>query len=353
MTSDNEQIAPSGYVELLSQLKEKIRTAQVKAALAVNAELVRLYWDIGNVILQKLESGNWGAKIVERLARDLKSAFPDMKGFSLSNIKYMRQFAETYPDLAISQQAVGLIPWGHNVVLLAKVDSIEKRLWYAQKATEYGWSRSILTIQIETKLYERQTTSDKISNFIQNLPAPQSDLAQQLLKDPYVFDFLSVGKEAHEREIERELVKHITKFLLELGTGFAFVGQQYHLEVGGEDFFIDLMFYHLKLRCYVVIELKTTGFKPEYAGKLNFYLSVVDDLVKHPSDNPSIGILLCKGKNKAVAEYALKDVNKPIGVSAYELTEAIPESLKTSLPTIKELEAELEGVKELPESDES
>lgn len=349
----NEQIAPSGYVELLSELKEKIRTVQVKAALAVNAELVRLYWDIGNAILSRQSQEGWGARVIERLGRDLKSAFPDMAGFSPRNLGYMKKLAETYPDSEILQQVVAKIPWGHNVILLDKLDTIEKRLWYAQKATEYGWSRSVLTIQIETRLYERQATSDKISNFIQNLPAPQSDLAQQLLKDPYVFDFLSVGKEAHEREIERELVKHITKFLLELGTGFAFVGQQYPLEVGGEDFFIDLMFYHLKLRCYVVIELKTTGFKPEYAGKLNFYLSVVDDLVKHPTDNPSIGILLCKDKNKAVAEYALKDVNKPIGISAYELTEAIPENLKTSLPTIEELEAELEGVKESPESGKS
>lgn len=349
----NEQIAPNDYVELLSELKEKIRTAQVKAALAVNAELVRLYWDIGNAILSRQSQEGWGTKVVDRLAKDLKKAFPDMSGFSPRNLKYMRQFADAYPNREIVQVVLAQLTWYHNITLLDKVESSEKRLWYVQKAAQYGWSRNVMVMQIETRLYERQATSDKISNFIQNLPAPQSDLAQQLLKDPYVFDFLSVGKEAHEREIERELVKHITKFLLELGTGFAFVGQQYPLEVGGEDFFIDLMFYHLKLRCYVVIELKTTGFKPEYAGKLNFYLSVVDDLVKHPSDNPSIGILLCKDKNKAVAEYALKDVNKPIGISAYELTEAIPENLKTSLPTIEELEAELEGVKESPESDES
>lgn len=350
MANKNEQIAPNGYAELLSQLKEKIRTAQVKAALAVNAEMVRLYWEIGNVVLGRLQQEGWGAKVIDRLARDLKAAFPDMSGFSPSNLKYMRRFAEEYPDLLIGQQAADQLPWWHNVILMTKVTNMTERAWYAQKASEYGWSRSVLTIQIETKLYERQATNEKITNFGKNLPAPQSDLAQQLLKDPYIFDFLSVGKEAHEREIERELVSHITKFLLELGTGFAFVGQQYPLEVGGEDFFIDLLFYHLKLRCYVVIELKNTKFKPEYAGKLNFYLSVVDDLVKHPSDNPSIGILLCKDKNKAIAEYALKDVNKPIGVSSYELTEAIPENLKTSLPTIEELEAELEGIKEPPES---
>ena len=346
MTEDKEQIVPSCYTELLKQLKEKIQVAQVKAALAVNAELVRLYWEIGNTILNRQNQEGWGTKVVDRLAKDLKTAFPNMSGFSPRNLKYMRKFAETYPDKTIVQQVAAQIPWWHNVILLDKIDNTEKRLWYAQKAIEYGWSRSILTIQIETKLYERQAKNEKISNFSKNLPAPQSDLAQQLLKDPYNFDFLSVGKEAHEREIERGLVKHITKFLLELGAGFAFVGQQYPLEVGGEVFFIDLLFYHLKLRCYVVIELKSTGVKPEYAGKLNFYLSVVDDLVKHPSDNPSIGILLCKDKNKAVAEYALKDINKPIGVSAYQLTEAIPDNLKTSLPTIEELEAELEAIKE-------
>jgi predicted nuclease of restriction endonuclease-like (RecB) superfamily len=263
-----------------------------------------------------------------------------MKGFSFRNLKYMRQFAETYLN-PIGQQPVAQIPWGHNVILLDKLDSLEKRLWYAQKTIEHGWSRNILTIQIETKLYERQATSEKINNFGQNLPAPQSDLAHQLLKDPYVFDFLSVGQEAQEREIENALVQHITKFLLELGTGFAFVGQQYHLEIGGDDFYIDLLFYHLKLRCYVVIDLKAGKFKPADAGQINFYLSAVDDLLRHPSDNPSIGILLCKDKNGAVAEYALKDVNKPIGVSAYQIVESIPEPLKTSLPTIEQLEAEL------------
>ncbi|KAF0250508.1 MAG: hypothetical protein FD167_82 [bacterium] len=255
MKDNKEQIAPSDYAEVLKQLKEKIQTAQVKAALAVNAELVCLYWEIGNTILSRQNQEGWGKKVIERLARDLKSAFPDMKGFSLSNLYYMRLFAATYPEFEILQQVVGQIPWGHNVILLDKVNNTEKRLWYAQQAIEYGWSRSVLTIQIETKLYERQATSEKISNFGKNLPSSQSDLAQQILKDPYNFDFLSVGKEAHEREIERELVKHITKFLLELGTGFAFVGQQYPLEVGGEDFFIDLLFYHLKLRCYVVIDL--------------------------------------------------------------------------------------------------
>lgn len=346
MADNNKLTLANDYAKLLSQLKEKIHTAQIKAALAVNSELVRLYWEIGKTILERQQSENWGAKVIDQLAKDLKSAFPDMSGFSPRNLKYMKQFAATYPDLAIGQQVAAQIPWGHNMVLLDKVDTLEKKLWYTRNTLEHGWSRNILAIQIETKLYERQSTSEKLTNFSQHLPAPQSDLAQQILKDPYVFDFLSVGKEAHEREIENALVQHITKFLLELGTGFAFVGQQYHLEVGGDDFYIDLLFYHLKLRCYVVIDLKAGKFKPGDAGQINFYLSAVDDLLRHPSDNPSIGILLCRDKNKVVAEYALKDVNKPIGISTYQIMESIPEPLKTNLPTIEQLEAELETIED-------
>ncbi|MEW6738105.1 MAG: PDDEXK nuclease domain-containing protein, partial [Acidobacteriota bacterium] len=236
------------------------------------------------------------------------------------------------------------IPWGHNTVLLDKLDTVEKRYWYAQKAVEFGWSRNILVMQIESKLYERQAINEKVTNFKTQLPAPQSDLAEQILKDPYNFDFLSIGQEAQEREIEREFVKHITKFLLELGAGFAFVGQQYHLEIGGDDFYIDLLFYHLKLRAYIVIDLKAGKFKPEYAGQINFYLSAIDATLKHPNDNPSIGLILCKDKNKVVAEYALKDMSKPIGISEYQLMAAVPEPLKTSLPSIEELEAELEDI---------
>lgn len=341
---ENNLLSEATYIQLLSELKTKIQTAQIKAAVAVNTELIGLHWDIGNTILQRQSKEGWGTKVIERLSRDLKKAFPEMKGFSPRNLGYMKKLAEIYTDEPILQQVVAKLPWGHNVIVLDKVDTLEKKLWYLQKAAEYGWSRNILGIQIETKLYERQAISEKITNFDQRLPAAQSDLAKQTLKDPYVFDFLSVGKEAHEREIENALVQHITKFLLELGTGFAFIGQQYHLEIGGDDFYIDLLFYHIKLRCFVVIDLKASKFNPQDAGQINFYLSAVDDLLRHPSDNPSIGILLCRDKNKLVAEYALKDINKPIGVSSYQLVESIPEPLKTSLPTIEELELGLGNI---------
>lgn len=345
MTDQEKNLLPeTTYSQLLSELKTKIQTAQIKAALALNAELIRLYWDIGNTIWQRQKQEGWGAKTIERLAKDLKSAFPENKGFSSSNLKYMRRFAEEYPNLTIGQQPADQLPWWHNVILMTKVEDIQQREWYAYKTIEHGWSRNILEIQIQTKLYERQVVSEKITNFDQRLPAAQSDLAKQTLKDPYVFDFLSVGKEAHEREIENALVQHITKFLLELGTGFAFIGQQYHLEIGGDDFYIDLLFYHIKLRCFVVVDLKAGKFNPHDAGQINFYLSAVDETLKHPSDNPSIGILLCRDKNKLVAEYALKDINKPIGVSSYQLVESIPEPLKTSLPTIEELELGLGNI---------
>lgn len=243
------------------------------------------------------------------------------------------------------QQLAAQIPWFHNCVLLDKVAKPSEREWYIRKAIEHGWSRNVLVHQIESGLMRRQ--GQAITNFKATLPSPQSDLAHETLKDPYLFDFLSIGEEAHEREIERELVKHITNFLLELGAGFSYVGKQYHMEVGGEDFYIDLLFYHLKLRCYVLIELKAGPFKPEYAGKLNFYLSAVDAQLRHESDNPSIGLILCKDKNKLVAEYALKDIAKPVGVSEYSLVEAIPEELKTSLPTVEQLEAELAGEEQI------
>lgn len=265
-----------------------------------------------------------------------------MKGLSARNLKYMRKFAEIYPDFELVQQVVALLPWGHNVFLMDKIKTPEKRLWYARKAINNGWSRNVMVMQIEHKLYERQGKAEKINNFDLTLPKPQSDLAQEMLKDPYKFDFLSLGDEAQEREIEKELVKHITHFLLELGKGFAFVGQQYHLNIAGDDYYLDLLFYHLTLNCFVVIELKAGEFKPEYAGKLNFYLSAVDDLLKREHDAPSIGILLCKTKNRVKAEYALKDIQKPIGISEYKLVESIPEELKTSLPTIEEIEKELE-----------
>jgi predicted nuclease of restriction endonuclease-like (RecB) superfamily len=336
-----QDILMTSYETFLQDLKVRIRTAQTRASLAVNRELVTLYWGIGRDILERQQREGWGAKVIERLAADLRREFPEMKGLSRANLLYMRAFAEAWPDGEIVQQLVGQIPWGHNIALLAKLKASEERQWYARKVIEHGWSRPVLVHQIESDLYRRQGKA--VTNFQATLPPAQSELAHEMLKDPYVFDFLSIGEEAHERDLERELVKQITNFLLELGAGFSFVGQQFHLEVGGEDFYLDLLFYHLKLRCYVVIELKTGAFKPEYAGKLNFYLSAVDDLLRHESDNPSIGLILCKDKNRLVAEYALKDISKPLGVSEYRLVEAIPEELKGSLPTIEELEAELGG----------
>jgi len=330
---------PDGYATWLGELKRRIHSAQQRAALAVNRELVLLYWQIGRDILQRQAEQGWGAKVIERLAHDLRTAFPGMKGFSRANLMYMRAFADAWPDAAIVQQAVGQLPWGHNLVLLAKLKQPEKRLAYANRAVEHGWSRTILEIHIESRLLERE--GQAITNFAERLPSAGTDLARQSLKDPYLFDFLDVGQEANEREIESALIKHITQFLLELGAGFAFVGRQVHLEVGGDDFFIDLLFYHLKLRCYVVIELKGGAFKPEHLGQLGFYLTAVDRQVKNEQDNPTIGLLLCKSKNKVVAEYALGDKSQPMGIAEYQLLESLPEELQTSLPSIEQIEREL------------
>jgi predicted nuclease of restriction endonuclease-like (RecB) superfamily len=341
MPNDQASIA-EGYDDFLRDLKQRIRNAQVQAVLAVNRELVLLYWQIGRDILTRQQQQGWGAKVIERLSADLRSSFPEMKGFSRTNLLYMRAFAEAYSDEQIVQQVVGQIPWGHNVRLLDLIKDPTERLWYAQQTIQYGWSRNILVHQIESGLYRRQGKAT--TNFDRTLPKPQSELAQQLLKDPYNFDFLSLGKDALERDLERALIDHIRDFLLELGVGFAFVGSQYHLEVGGQDFYIDLLFYHLRLRCYVVVDLKMSDFQPEFSGKMNFYLSATDDLLRHPDDQPSIGIILCKSKNQAIAEYALRDLNKPIGVSAYQLQSALLEQMKSSLPTIEELEDVLETV---------
>lgn len=332
---------PDGYADWLVELKGRIHSAQQRATLAVNRELVLLYWQIGRDILTRQAEQGWGAKVIDRLAHDLRTAFPEMKGFSRANLMYMRAFAEAWPDSVIVQQAVGQLPWGHNLVLLARLKQPEQRLAYARAAIEHGWSRNVLNIHIETGLLER--TGKAVTNFSERLPAPGSDLARQSLKDPYLFDFLDVGKEADEREIESALVKHITQFLLELGAGFAFVGRQVHLEVGGDDFFIDLLFYHLKLRCYVVIELKADKFKPEHLGQLGFYLTAVDRQFKSEQDSPTIGLLLCKSKNKVVAEYALGDKNQPMGIAEYKLLESLPEPLQTNLPSIEQIERELQG----------
>ena len=329
------------YLDILDQLKLEIRTARLRATLAVNTELLQLYWRVGTIILKQQQSQGWGAKVIQKLSEDIRKSFPDLQGFSSRNLLYMRQFAAIYPAPEFTQLPVAQLPWAHQVILLDKVKEKPEREFYIQKAIENGWSRDVLSLQIKSNLYQRQGSS--LTNFEQKLPATQSDLAHQLLKDPYIFDFLSLTEDYQEKDLESALTQHITKFLLELGAGFAFVGRQYHLEVGGQDFYLDLLFYHLKLRSYVVIELKKGKFLPEYAGKLNFYLSVVDDVLRTEQDQPSIGLLICQDKNKVVAEYALKNINKPIGVSEYQLIESIPENLKGSLPSIEELERELKA----------
>lgn len=334
---------PPGYAAILEELKDQIRKARTKAALAVNRELVLLYWRIGGQILKQQHEERWGSKVIDRLSLDLRREFPEMKGLSQRNLKYMRAFYEAYPDEAIVQQLAAQIPWFHNCVLLDKVKSQEERIWYLRQIISQGWSRNVLVHQIESGVYHRQGRA--VANFERTLPAPQSELARQILKDPYNFDFLTLGREAQERDLEAALLSHLQEFLLELGVGFAFVGSQYHLEVGDQDFYIDLLFYHLNLRCFVVIDLKISEFQPEFAGKMNFYLSAVDDLLRHEEDGPSIGIVLCKEKNRVIVEYALKGINKPLGVADYQLSKALPEGLKGSLPSIEELEAELEGAK--------
>lgn len=337
--SENRALTPAGYDELLRTLKERIRTAQVRAALSVNRELVMLYWGIGREILARQEQEGWGTKVIPQLATDLQREFPQIRGLSPRNLGYMKAFAEAWPDEAILQQLVAKLPWGHNVRILDMVKTPEERLWYVQTAIQNAWSRNVLVMQIESGLYRRQGKAT--TNFELTLPAPQSDLAQQLIKDPYNFDFLTLTADAQERDLERGLLEHLRRFLIELGVGFAFVGSQYPIEVGGEEFRIDLLFYHLRLRCFVVLDLKMKSFKPEYAGKMNFYLSAVDAQLKHSSDQPSIGIILCKGKNQVVVEYALRDTSKPMGVSEFRMLEQLPEQLKANLPTIEELEAEL------------
>ncbi|MFH1824258.1 MAG: PDDEXK nuclease domain-containing protein [Candidatus Firestonebacteria bacterium] len=334
-------MAIQSYVTVLEELKTKIRQAQQKASLSVNKELILLYWDIGNTILEQQKNQGWGAKVIDHLSKDLTMSFSNMKGFSPRNLKYMRKFAESYSNKSFVQQLVAQIPWGHNVRILDYVENHKERIWYINQTIKNGWSRNVLVHQIESRLYQRQKGDHKITNFKRTLPLPQSDLAQQTIKDPYVFDFLNITQDVKELELHKGLVQHITKFLLELGAGFAFVGSQHHIEVSGKDFYIDLLFYHLKLRCYVIVELKTGEFKPEYAGQLNFYLSAVDSQIKSKNDNPTIGIILCKKKDKIIVEYALRSMAKPMGVSEYKLSRTIPEKLRKALPTAKEIEVEL------------
>ena len=327
------------YLDLVQSIKQEIQSAQYRAALNVNRELICLYYDIGSAIN---EHKTWGNKFIENLATDIRLAFPEAKGYSVRNLKYMAKFATTYPDREFVQTVSAQIPWSHNVAILDKVKTEEQREWYIRKTAENGWSHSVLVHQIESNLYERQVIANKVNIFETHLASPQSELAAQTMKDPYVFDFIPFKEDMMERDIEQALVKDVTKLLLELGTGFAFLGNQYHLNVGGDDFYIDLLFYNLNLRCYVVIELKTGEFKPEYAGQLNFYLSAVDGILKKENDHPSIGLLLCKSKNDLVAEYALKDMSKPMGVSAYKVTSSLPEELQRQLPSIEDIEKRIQ-----------
>jgi Uncharacterized conserved protein len=352
---------PSDYKSFLKDLKERIQQARLKASLAVNQELLVLYYGIGLDLNIKTTKANWGTSVIDQLSNDLHAAFPDMEGFSPRNLRRMRSFYRAYPldtkslelwpravaktELIKWPPAVAKLTWAHNVILIEKAKDTTVRAWYAQQAVEHGWSRDILALQIDSGLHQRHGKA--LSNFSRVLPSPHSDLAQQITKDPYQFDFLSLSKDFHERDIENGLIFHLKEFLVELGVGFAYLGNQVHLSVGKNDYFLDLLFYHVKLRCYIVIEIKAGPFKPEFAGKLNFYLSAVDDQFRHPDDRPSIGLLLCRSKNKIDVEYALRDINKPIGIANWEtkIVKSLPKEFKGSLPTVKELENEFTGTK--------
>jgi len=337
----------NNYLSLLNTLKSDIENARLKVALTVNEQLLELYWRIGNNIYNQRKEEGWGTKIIDRLSNDLRKSFPDMTGISPRNLKYMQSFAEAYPSFlqaplaklgasAILQVPLAKLPWYHHITLLDKVKDMDARVFYIEQAVQHGWSRNLMMNQIEGNLYLRKGKA--VTNFAATLPPIQSDLAKEIFKDPYKFDFLYLAETHFEKDLEDGLVGHMTKFLLELGSGFSYVGRQYPLNVGGEEFYIDLLFYHLKLRCFIVVELKTGKFTPEYAGKLNFYLNATDNILKHENDQPTIGILICKEKNKIVAEYALHGISNPIGIAEYQLTQAIPEKLKDILPTIKQIE---------------
>ena len=328
------------YFETIESIKNEIKSAQYKAAVSVNRELIMLYYNIGKVINAHK---TWGSKFIDNLAADIKLSFPNTTGYSARNLKYMAKFAAMFEDAEIVQAVLAQLTWYHNMALMDKTQDTEQYVWYAQETIKNGWSRNVLVHQIESGLYERQAIAEKISNFENRLASPQSELAVQTMKDPYIFDFIPFKEDMVERDIEQALVKDITKLLLELGTGFAFLGNQYHLNVGGDDFYVDLLFYNLNLRCYIVIELKTGEFKPEYAGQLNFYLSAVDGMLKKDDDNSSIGLLLCKSKNALVAEYALKDMSKPIGVSEYKITNSLPEGLSRQLPSIEDIQKRIKS----------
>ena len=330
--NNNNPIKNREYSNFFNSIKDRVRKTQQRAILGINKELIILYWDIGRMILHKQKRKGWGSKVIDYLSLDLCHEFPEIKGFSVRNLKYMRNFAKEYPDFAFVQQVAAQLPWFHNCILIERVPDIEERRWFLHKCLAHGWSRNVLIHQIDSGLFRRQGKA--ITNFDQTLPQTNSDLAHQTLKDPYIFDFLCLGPEAQERNLERGLLDNIRDFLLELGEGFSFVGSQYHMEVGGDDFYIDLLFYHLKLRCFVVVDLKMGEFMPEYAGKMNFYLSAIDDKLRHPNDKRSIGLILCKTRNRLVAEYTMRDLKKPIGVATYRL----PKRILSKLPDLKMFE---------------
>jgi predicted nuclease of restriction endonuclease-like (RecB) superfamily len=332
---------PRGYAKAFEAIKQRIGQERLRVVMAANAAMVLLYWDIGCMILARQEREGWGAKVIDRLSADLQDAYPDMRGHSPRNLKYMRAFAAAWPDRAIVQEPLAQIPWFHQIALLEKLSDPKQRLWYARKSAIYGWSHNILAMQIASRAHERRGKA--VTNFESPMPPPASDMAAQVFKDPYLFDFLGTADARRDREVEQALVDHIQRFLLELGAGFAFVGRQVHLEFASEDYYLDLLFYHLKLRCYVVVELKAGRLEPGFVGEMNMYLAVVDDLLRHADDKPTIGLLLCRSTNRLVVEYALRGSGKPIGVAQWEtmLGKQLPDELKGSLPTVEEIEAEL------------
>ena len=349
---NENEILDQDYSILVTDLKKRVAESRYRATLSVNKEMVLLYHHIGQQILKSQKEKGWGSKVIEKLSKDLRSTFPEMKGLSTRNLKYMRKFAAEYKDFEFVQEVLAQLSWYHNITLIDKVLDRKEREFYIQKAIQNGWSRNIMVIQVETNLYKRQ--GGAVTNFDVRLSNSQSDLAKELIKDPYIFDFLSIGESAHEREIEKGLITHIEKFLIELGTGFAFLGRQYHIEVSKKDYYIDLLFYHVKLKSYIVVELKSKEFKPEYAGKMSFYISAVDKTLKQKDDNPSIGLILCKTKDKILAEYTLQGTVKPIGISEYKLLEELPRKIKSTLPSIEELEKELsKDIKKINEEEEN
>lgn len=348
------------YQDWLNAIKQRIVSVRLRIALAASRELTLFYWELGALIAQKQTQSQWGDKLIAQLSTDLQKAFPEIKGLSASNLKYCLRFFQFYttaqdslkpgnPDVPFGQQPVDQIPWGHNIQIFTKCGSVAEARFYIEQTLEQGWSRDVLALQLKSGLYAR--AGKAVTNFSRTLPSPQSDLAQQTLKDPYTFDFMAMTEPFNELDVERQLTLHITQFLLELGKGFAFIGRQYNLEVAGNDYYIDLLFYHVTLKCYVVVELKNRKFIPEYAGKLNFYLSAVDTLLKRSDDQPTIGLLLCRDKNNIEVEFALRDMNKPMGVSEYTLVETLPDNLKGALPTVEEIESDLQQLQQ--QSDEA